>query len=333
MTAALECRVFGRTGLQIAALGFGCGAVGGLIIRGTPPERERAVARALELGVNYFDTAALYGDGQSEINLGKTLKALGASPYVGTKFRLVPEDLGDIRDAVRRSLEASLQRLGRDSVDLLQCHNQIEPGRGGRMLGVEDLLGETVAALEDLKRQGKIRFFGITARGNTPALHRALGAGVLDSAQVFYNLLNPSAGQALPAGFSVPEDFDRLLDRAREHRVGVVGVRALAAGALSARAERHPLAAPKVEPIASGPGYDEDVARAQRLEALVREGHVGSLVEAAYRFVVTHPAVTTVLVGASSLEQLEQAAAAVSRGPLPPVGLDRLRALWVGMAP
>lgn len=328
MTAALERRVFGRTGLPIAALGFGCGAVGGLIIRGTPPERERAVARALELGINYFDTAALYGDGQSEINLGQTLKALGVSPYVGTKFRIMPEDLGDVRGAVRRSLEASLQRLGRDSVDLLQCHNQIEPGRGGRMLGVEDLLGEVVAALEDLKRQGKTRFFGITARGNTPALHRALGAGVLDSAQVFYNLLNPSAGQALPPGFVVPEDFGRLLNHAREHRVGVIGVRALAAGALSARAERHPLAAPKVEPIASGPDYDADVARAQRLQALVREGHVESLVEASYRFVVTHPAVTTVLVGASSLEQLEQAATAVSRGPLPPAALDRLRTLW-----
>src|SRR5262245_26585314 len=114
--AAMERRVFGRTGLQIGVLGFGCGAVGGLIIKGTPPERERAVARALELGVNYFDTAALYGDGQSEINLGQTLKALGVSPYVGTKFRILPEDLRDIRGAVRRSrgqLAAAGARLRR----------------------------------------------------------------------------------------------------------------------------------------------------------------------------------------------------------------------------
>jgi aryl-alcohol dehydrogenase-like predicted oxidoreductase len=326
--AGLERRVFGRTGLQIGALGFGCGAVGGLIIKGTPPERERAVARALELGVNYFDTAALYGDGQSEINLGQTLKALGVSPYVGTKFRILPEDLRDIRGAVRRSLEASLQRLGRDSVDLLQCHNQIVAARVSGPLAVEDLLGEVVTALQELRQQGKIRFFGITARGNTPALHRAVSADLLDTAQVFYNLLNPSAGQALPPGLSVPEDFDRLLDRTREHRVGVICVRALAAGALSASAERHPLAAPKVQPIGSGPDFGADVARAQRLQALVREGHAGSLVEAAYRFIVTNPAVTTVLVGASSLDQLEQAAAAVARGPLPPAALDRLRALW-----
>jgi aryl-alcohol dehydrogenase-like predicted oxidoreductase len=156
-----------------------------------------------------------------------------------------------------------------------------------------------------------------------------VSADVLDTAQVFYNLLNPSAGQALPPGMSVPEDFERLLDRTREHRVGVIGVRALAAGALSASAERHPLAAPKVEPIGSGPDFGADVARAQRLLALVREGHVGSVIEAAYRFVITNPAVTTVLVGASSLDQLEQAAAAVSRGPLPPAALDRLRALWM----
>jgi aryl-alcohol dehydrogenase-like predicted oxidoreductase len=326
---ALEQRLLGRTGLRVGVLGFGCGNVGGLIIRGTPPEREHAVARALELGINYFDTAALYGDGQSEINLGQTLKALGASPYVGTKFRLTAADLGDLRGAVRRSLEASLQRLGRDHVDLLQCHNNIEPGRGGRVLGVEDLLGEVVPALEELKRQGKIRFLGITARGDTAALHRAVGAGVLDTAQVFYNLLNPSAGQAPP--FPVPEDFGSLLERAREHRVGVIGVRALAAGALSARLERHPVAVPSVEPIASGPDYAADVARARRLEALVREGHAGSLVEAALRFVVGHAAVSTVLVGYSGLEQLELAAAAVARGPLPPAALDRLRALWATM--
>jgi aryl-alcohol dehydrogenase-like predicted oxidoreductase len=329
---ALEQRLLGRTGLRVSVLGFGCGNVGGLIIRGSPAERERAVARALALGINYFDTAALYGDGQSEINLGQTLKALGASPYVGTKFRLTAEDLGNPAAAVRRSLEASLQRLGRDHVDLLQCHNNIEPGRGRRVLGVEDLLGEVVPALEQLKSQGKTRFFGITARGDTAALQRAVGAGVFDTAQVFYNLLNPSAGQAPPPGFPVPEDFGRLLERAREQRVGVIGVRALAAGALSGRLERHPVAVPSVEPIASGPGYAEDVARAQRLEALVREGYVGSLIEAALRFVVSHDAVSTVLVGYSSLDQLELAAAAMAKGPLPPAALDRLRSLWVGMA-
>ena len=71
----MEYRVLGRTNLRVSALGFGCGNVGGLMVRGTRAERERAVARALELGVNFFDTAPLYGDGVSEEHLGETLQA------------------------------------------------------------------------------------------------------------------------------------------------------------------------------------------------------------------------------------------------------------------
>ena len=72
----MEYRAFGRTGIDISVLGYGCGDVGGLIVRGTPAERTRAVARAVELGVNYFDTATSYGDGVSERHLGEALKEL-----------------------------------------------------------------------------------------------------------------------------------------------------------------------------------------------------------------------------------------------------------------
>ena len=77
---------FGRTGIDISVLGYGCGTVGGLMIRGTASDRERAVARSVELGINYFDTAALYGDGVSEEHLGAVWKALKPDAYVGTKF-------------------------------------------------------------------------------------------------------------------------------------------------------------------------------------------------------------------------------------------------------
>src|SRR5207253_8093356 len=120
----MEYRTLGRTGLKVSALGFGCGDVGGLIVRGSPAERERAVARALEAGVNYFDTAASYGNGESERNLGATLRALRVRPYVGTKVR-VPPEAPDTALAIARSVEASLERLGLDSVDLIQLHNQI----------------------------------------------------------------------------------------------------------------------------------------------------------------------------------------------------------------
>src|SRR5215467_2516467 len=106
----MEMRTFGRTGMRLSILGFGCGAVGGLMVRGDPAEQERTVSRALEAGVNYFDTAVLYGNGASETNLGRVLRALKPqNAVVGTKVRLSSADFGRIREAVTRSLEASLR--------------------------------------------------------------------------------------------------------------------------------------------------------------------------------------------------------------------------------
>ena len=99
--------------------------------------------------------------------------------------------------------------------------------------------------------------------------------------------------------------------------MGVIAIRVLAAGALSGTEDRHPLGSPSVEPIGSGRDYRVDVERARRLEPLVREGFADSLVEAAIRFVIADDAVSTALVGYSTLEQLEAAAAAVNKGPLP----------------
>src|SRR6186713_2665265 len=97
-------RVFGRTGMQLSLLGFGCGAVGGLMVRGDALDQERAIARALEAGVNYFDTAVQYGNGESEKNLGRVLQKLKpANAIVGTKVRLPPADVGRIADAITAS--------------------------------------------------------------------------------------------------------------------------------------------------------------------------------------------------------------------------------------
>jgi aryl-alcohol dehydrogenase-like predicted oxidoreductase len=327
----MELRNLGKTGLRVSTLGFGCGNVGGLIIRGTPAARERAVARAMELGVNYFDTAPSYGDGQSETNLGQVLKSLKARVLVGTKFRLDPPDLRDIPGAVARSLDASLRRLQLERVDLFQLHNRIETARGSGALSLADVLGEVVPAVQKLRQQGKVGFCGITALGETRALHQAIDAGSIDTAQVCLNLLNPSAAHAVPAGFPA-QDFGRLLDHTRERRVGVVVIRVLAAGAMSGVEARHPVAVPTVDPISTAPDYRTDVGRAQRLDALVREGYVDNLVEASIRLAVGSDAVSTILVGYSSLEHLEAAAAAVNRGPLPAAAQARLGALWSGLA-
>src|SRR5207247_7254838 len=98
---AMEMRTFGRTGLRISILGFGCGAVGGLMVRGEAADQERAVARALEAGVNYFDTAVQYGNGESEKNLGRALRKLKPEgAIVGTKVRTPAAEFARIHAAV-----------------------------------------------------------------------------------------------------------------------------------------------------------------------------------------------------------------------------------------
>ena len=317
--------------MRVSTLAFGCGDVGGLMVRGTPAERERGVARAIELGINYLDTAPAYGSGESEKNLGQVLRALKPAAIVGTKWRLGAADLADVPGAVARSVETSLGRLGLERVDLLHLHNLI--GRMGdeRPLGVARVLEAVVPAVRRLQEQGKVRFFGVTASGETGALHRVLTSGAVDTAQVVFNLLNPTGAYEVPAGFPA-QDYDRLLLLAREQGVGTIGIRAVAGGALSGQVERHPTAIPSVAPIASGPDYATDAARARALQPLVAQGHAGSLIEAALRFAITGDAMSTVLIGCSDLAQLDFAAAAVNKGPLSPAALATLSTIWGQLA-
>jgi aryl-alcohol dehydrogenase-like predicted oxidoreductase len=322
----MERRTLGRTGLQVSVLGFGCGAVGGLMIKGNAADQERAVARALELGINYFDTAAMYGNGESERNLGRVLKSLRPELYLGTKVRIPASERRNIASAVTASLEASLKRLQLDHVDLFQLHNHILVDGHDSDLTPDIVLGEVVPAFERLRQQGKTRFFGITAVGDAAALHRVADARAFDTAQVSYNMLNPSAGTSVAQGYPA-HDFGNLLAHTKAADMGVIAIRVLAAGALSGTEARHPHGSPEVAPIGSGRDYRVDVERARRLEPLVREGHADSLVEAAIRYVIAHPAVSTALVGYSTMEQLEYAATAANKGPLSQAALERLSAL------
>jgi aryl-alcohol dehydrogenase-like predicted oxidoreductase len=323
----MEMRVFGRTGMRLSVLGFGCGAVGGLMVRGDPNDQERTVARALGAGVNYFDTAVQYGNGESEKNLGRVLQKLKpADVFVGTKVRLPDADFGRIADAVTSSIEASLGRLRRDQVDIFHLHNAITETGGGQALSIQQVLGEVVPAFERLRQQGKTRFLGLTGVGDTAALHQAIDARAFDSAQVVYNMLNPSAAVVLPANYPA-QDYGLLFDHTRAAGVGVIGIRVLAGGALSGSAERHPIASPPPEPIGSAMSYEADVARARRLMPLVEEGFAANLTEAATRFALSHPAIGTILVGMAAPQQFEDALAAVQKGPLAPAALARLTAL------
>src|SRR4029077_14969227 len=247
----MEMRIFGRTGLKLSVLGFGCGAVGGLMVRGDPLDQERTIARAIGAGVNYFDTAVQYGNGESEKNLGRILQQLRPpNAVVGTKVRLPSASFGDIADAVATSLEHSLMRLRRDRVDVFHLHNAITEAGGGETLSVQQVLGEVVPAFERLRQQGKIRFLGLTAIGDTAALQQVIDARAFDSAQVVYNMLNPSAAEQLPKNYPA-QDYGRLFDHTQAAGVGVVGIRVLAGGALSGSAERHPIASPAPAAIRS----------------------------------------------------------------------------------
>jgi len=323
----MQMREFGRTGMKLSVLGFGCGAIGGLMVRGDARDQERAVARAIDAGVNYFDTAVQYGDGESEKNLGRVLAKLKpAGVVVGTKVRLPPGDVGRIGGAIAASLDGSLARLGLERVDIFHLHNSITPTGGGPALSVAQVLDEVVPAFEKLRREGKTRFLGITAVGDTASLHKVVDARAFDSAQVAYNMLNPSAAAALPPDYPA-QDYGRLFDHTRAAGVGVIAIRVLAGGALSGSAERHPVASPPPAPIGSAASYDADLARARRLMPLVEAGFAASLTEAATRFALSHPAVGTILVGMATPQQFAEALAAVAKGPLPTAALERLSAL------
>jgi aryl-alcohol dehydrogenase-like predicted oxidoreductase len=323
----MQFRTFGRTGMKVSALGFGCGAVGGIMVRGDPADQERLVARAIDVGVNYFDTAVLYGDGESEKNLGRVLQKLKPSnAIVGTKVRLPPGEPGRVAEAIAISLEGSLKRLHLDQVDIFHLHNPITDEGGGSTLSARQVLDDVVPAFQRLRQQGKIRFLGISAVGDTAALHQVIDSGAFDSAQVVYNMLNPSAGEKLSKDYPA-QDYEKLFDATKSAGVGVVGIRVLAGGALSGTAERHPIASPAPEPIGSAMSYDADIDRARRLMPLITEGFAGSLTEAATRFALSHAAMGTILVGMATPQQFEDALAAVEKGPLPQAALERLSAL------
>jgi aryl-alcohol dehydrogenase-like predicted oxidoreductase len=328
----MDIRVFGRTGMHLSVLGFGCGAVGGLMVRGDPADQERTIASAIAAGVNYFDTAVLYGNGESEKNLGRVLRNLKATAVlVGTKVRLPSEQFGRIADAAAKSLEGSLARLSRDCVDIFHLHNAITDAGGGDTLTARQVLEDVVPAFGRLRQHGKTRFLGLTAIGDTTALQRVIDAGAFDSAQVVYNMLNPSAATELPPNYPA-QDYGRLFDHTTAAGVGVIGIRVLAGGALSGSTARDPIASPPPEPIGSAMSYEADVVRARRLLPLVKEGFAASLTEAAKRFAISHSAIGTILVGVATPQQFKDALAAVQKGRLPSAALDRLSELQQSFA-
>jgi D-threo-aldose 1-dehydrogenase len=321
----MRYRPFGRTGLEVSELVFGGGWVGGILIHQDDDTRRAALRRALDAGINWIDTAPSYGDGRSEEALGWLLEEVEEKPYLSTKVRLDLEHLDDIRGQVEASLERSLKRLRRDRVDLVQLHNPIGPRTTDRLIGIEQILGRggVANALERVRAEGLTRLIGITALGDPAACCEVLAGARFDSAQVYYNLLNPSAGETMPPGWR-GHDFGGLLAMCREGGIAVMNIRVLAAGVIATDV-RHG----REIAITDDADLATEEARARAVFARLGDRY-GSRAQTAIRFALASPDITCVLVGMAELAHLEEALAAAEMGPLPAEALTELRALYAG---
>ena len=341
----MKYRALGATGLEVSEIVFGGGAVGGLLIRSDPETRVAAVRRALDLGINWFDTAPSYGDGQSEENLGAALQELKASPHVSTKVSLRPEHMSDVPGEIRRSVEDSLRRLQRDKVDVVILHNPTTETRGARRVSMseEDVLGKNgvVDGFETLRDEGLTSFFGFTASGDVPSLRRLIESGRFHVAQVFHSLVNPTAGRLLP---SFPgQNYEDLIQVAVASSVGVFNIRVLAAGAVvggeSASGARASAALGQVK-YEAGDGSREATPGTSVDEAVTRMAAVGGILKSAdgtdaqkaVRFALANPGVSGVLVGFSTQDHIDEAVAAVDMGPIPAEAMHDLEALYASMS-
>ena len=302
------------------------------MVRGEHHDMLRSVDYALESGINYFDTARMYGDGLSEVHTGAVLRELQAKDaLIGTKVRLSADEFDDIERTIERQIDNSLRRLGRDSVDIVYTHNSIGMARDSQdgRLSLDDL-ERVVGVFRGAVESGKIRYWGFNGLGDTEAIHSAVERFSPSAIHTCYNMLNPTSSYPTPSGFPF-QDYSRLMKKSAELGVGTVAIRVLAAGALSGTSARHPIAAQSVAPIATGQTLEEDIARTGAFDFLVADGFSDSLVEAAIRFAISDESLSTALVGLSSFEQLEQAVAFTNRGPLAPEAIDRLRGIWAAL--
>ena len=318
----MRTRKFGRTGLRVSELVFGGGYVGGLLVFADDRTKLQAVQLALNAGINWIDTAPSYGDGKSEEALGWILREVEQEPYLSTKVRVDPARLNDISGQIEASVHASLERLDRDRVDLLQLHNPLGPGQAAGQLDLRHVLDEGGAAeaLEDMRAQGLTDYIGLTALGEGATVRAALDSGRFDSAQVYYNMFNPSAAHALPAGWS-GHDFSGVIDTCLTHGVAMMAIRVLAAGVL-ATDQRHG----REVVITKGSDMAAEEARAKAVfEAL--GGHNGTRAQTAIRFVLSNPDISCAVIGLAEIAHLQQALDAQDMGPLPNEALAALNRL------
>ena len=338
----MRYRTIGNTGLNISEIAFGTGGTAGLMINGTRDEQQAAVKRAIELGINYFDESPDYGDGVSESNLGEILRDLGATPVITTKVEVRAENLDDIAGHVERSVDASLRRLGVDHVDVIQIHNgpvKQRPnlqGRAYNILAIEDYLrpGGAIEGLDRILAAGKTRYIGFICRGGDgDEVRQLIDTGRFQLINLVYTLLNPTASER-GANSSAKPDFGGVIEYAQSHGVGVAVYSPTAGGVLT----DHGLAGGGPHPLSqrgggapSGPFAE---ARARAREQAAKLAFLSqpdrTMAQAATRFILDNPGVTTVLGGFSDVAQMEEACRAVDQPALSPDEVSRIEDVWRG---
>lgn len=312
-----------NTDLRVSEFAFGTGDNAGGLVYAESDQQTRLVETALEAGINYFDCSPDYGKGLGEANLGRILRDLKAHDdvLVATKVEIMPEDLGRMGAKVKQSIDDSLLRLRRDHVDVLLLHNpsRLAPDLDIRVwtpLTPAQVLGEVAPALQQVQQAGKARHLGIASeRAESGAVSQLLDTGLFRMMYVWFNLANPSVARPV-AGLPPTDDYSGFFEAVRRNEVGVGVIRPLAGGALtrsisdSGLAGRHPVSGGyfRDHPEALEPERE----RARHFGFLEREGQ--SLVDAAYRYLLTYDEVTTIVGGFSDVRHID-AAATVSDGP------------------
>jgi aryl-alcohol dehydrogenase-like predicted oxidoreductase len=314
---------FGRTGLEISEIAFGGGVTGGLLINASEATRWAALQRAVAGGINWIDTAPLYGNGASEETIGRHLAVLSPQPHVATKVRLDRDDMADIAGAIERSLEQSLKRLQAGRVALLQLHNQIGTAIGDRPpLSTRQVLGPVADTFDRLKEQGLIQASGLSAVGGTAACLEVIESGRFDAAQIYYNAINPSAAWSRTTAEWKGQEFCGLIAACWRLNMGMMAIRVLAGGPLAG-----PLRPDRLAMMTSDTDLDNEVRCAAAVRAALGPSY-GTPAQVALRFTLGNRDLSSRVIGFSELNQLDEALAATERGPLPPEGIAKLDQLW-----
>ncbi len=317
----MEYSILGRTGLRVSRAGFGGGGIGQVWGATTEAEAIRSVHRALELGITFFDVAPAYGDGKAEAALGKALQGRSEPVVIATKVRLRADEMDDVAGAVRRSVDASLARLRRDSVDVLHVHNRFTERRGEARDSItgDDVLGPALEAYKEIQREGKTRYIGLSAMDHhVPTMHRLINSGEWDTVLAYYNLLNTTAQETKPPGADI-FDNGQIIPLAKSQGMGIIGIRSHAAGALTPALDRPPTPGDAL--------MQADLRKAAMLDFLL-DGPIETLSQAAMVFSLMNRDIDTTVPGVKNEAEAAEIARCADLPPIPKAHLARLRELY-----